>query len=107
MCLSSLFWITIIIRSLVSIHAGAIRLQCFLAELTDLIQRSRFGQGVFLGGPMGHSKAEKVKTHKRIVAIALKRVREEGLAGLAIAEVMKQTGLTVGGFYKHLPRVTT
>jgi hypothetical protein len=91
----------IIICSLVSIQAVAIRLQCFLAELTDLIQRSRFGQGVFLGGPVGHSKAEKVKTHKRIVAIASKRFREEGLAGVGIAELMKQAGLTVGGFYKH------
>jgi TetR/AcrR family transcriptional repressor of nem operon len=50
---------------------------------------------------MGHSKAEKVKTHKRIVAIASKRLREEGLAGVGIAELMKQAGLTVGGFYKH------
>ena len=50
---------------------------------------------------MGHSKAEKVKTHKRIVAIASKRFREEGLAGVGIAELMKQAGLTVGGFYKH------
>src|SRR5713101_3089510 len=30
------------------------------------------GSIVFLGGPMGHSKAEKAKTHKRIVAIASK-----------------------------------
>lgn len=50
---------------------------------------------------MGHSKAEKEKTHKRIVAIASKRLREEGLAGVGIAELMKEAGLTVGGFYKH------
>jgi len=50
---------------------------------------------------MGRSKAEKTKTHKRIVAIASKRFREEGLAGVGIAEVMKEAGLTVGGFYKH------
>ena len=50
---------------------------------------------------MGHSKAEKTKTHKRIVAIASKRFREKGLAGVGIAEVMKEAGLTVGGFYKH------
>jgi hypothetical protein len=30
---------------------------------------------------MGHGKVEKPKTHKRIVAIASKRFREEGLAG--------------------------
>jgi TetR/AcrR family transcriptional repressor of nem operon len=50
---------------------------------------------------MGHSKVEKVNTHKRIVAIASKRFREEGLAGIGIAELMKEAGLTVGGFYKH------
>jgi TetR/AcrR family transcriptional repressor of nem operon len=50
---------------------------------------------------MGHSRAAKAKTHKRIVAIASKRFREEGLAGVGIAELMKEAGLTVGGFYKH------
>ena len=50
---------------------------------------------------MGHSRAEKAKTHKRIVAIASKRFREEGLAGVGIADLMKEAGLTVGGFYKH------
>src|ERR1700733_8744490 len=50
---------------------------------------------------MRHSKAEKEKTHKRIVAIAARRFREEGLAGIGIADLMKEAGLTVGGFYKH------
>ena len=50
---------------------------------------------------MGYSKAQKKKTHKRIVAIASKRFREKGLAGFGIAELMKEAGLTVGGFYKH------
>jgi TetR/AcrR family transcriptional repressor of nem operon len=50
---------------------------------------------------MRHSKAEKAKTHERIVAIASKRFREKGLAGIGIADLMKEAGLTVGGFYKH------
>lgn len=50
---------------------------------------------------MGHSRAEKAKTHERIVNLASKRVRERGLAGIGIAELMKEAGLTVGGFYKH------
>jgi len=50
---------------------------------------------------MGHSKTEKDRTHKRIVAIASKRFRESGLAGIGIADLMKEAGLTVGGFYKH------
>jgi TetR/AcrR family transcriptional repressor of nem operon len=50
---------------------------------------------------MGYSKAQKAKTHERIVKLAAKRFREEGLAGIGIAELMKEAGLTVGGFYKH------
>ena len=50
---------------------------------------------------MGHSKAEKAETHKRIVTIASNRFREDGLAGVGISELMKEAGLTVGGFYKH------
>ena len=50
---------------------------------------------------MGYSQAQKEKTHKRIVAIASKRFREKGLVGFGIAELMKEAGLTVGGFYKH------
>jgi TetR/AcrR family transcriptional repressor of nem operon len=50
---------------------------------------------------MGHSRSSKTKTHKSIVQIASKRFREEGLAGVGIADLMKEAGLTVGGFYKH------
>src|SRR5438552_4125439 len=50
---------------------------------------------------MGYSKAQKTRTHKRIVSIASKRFREKGLAGFGIAELIKEAGLTVGGFYKH------
>jgi TetR/AcrR family transcriptional repressor of nem operon len=50
---------------------------------------------------MGYSRAGKEKTHKRIVAIASKRFRENGLGGVGIADLMKEAGLTVGGFYKH------
>jgi TetR/AcrR family transcriptional repressor of nem operon len=50
---------------------------------------------------MGHSRVEKTKTHKRIVTIASRRFREKGIAGVGIADLMKEAGLTVGGFYKH------
>ena len=50
---------------------------------------------------MGYFMVQKARTHKRIVAIASKRFREKGLAGFGIAELMKEAGLTVGGFYKH------
>ena len=50
---------------------------------------------------MGYSKAQKAKTHERIVKLASKRFREEGLVGIGIAQLMKEAGLTVGGFYKQ------
>lgn len=50
---------------------------------------------------MGHSQADKIATHQRIVDIAAKRFREHGLDGISIADLMKEAGLTVGGFYKH------
>ena len=50
---------------------------------------------------MGHSQEHKIKTHQRIVRTAAKRFREKGLGGVAIADLMKELGLTVGGFYKH------
>jgi TetR/AcrR family transcriptional regulator, transcriptional repressor for nem operon len=50
---------------------------------------------------MGHSQTEKKSNHERIVRTAAKRLREKGLESVAIADVMKEVGLTVGGFYKH------
>ena len=50
---------------------------------------------------MRHSKTEKANTHQRVVAVAAKKFREEGLTGIGIADLMKEAGLTVGGFYKH------
>jgi TetR/AcrR family transcriptional regulator, transcriptional repressor for nem operon len=50
---------------------------------------------------MGHSQHQKIKTHQRIVRTASKRLRQQGLEGVGIADLMKEVGLTVGGFYKH------
>lgn len=50
---------------------------------------------------MGHSQADKARTHERIVEIAARKLREDGLEGIGVAELMKEAGLTVGGFYKH------
>lgn len=40
-------------------------------------------------------------THKRIVEIAARTLRRNGYAGVGVADVMKQAGLTHGGFYAH------
>jgi TetR/AcrR family transcriptional repressor of nem operon len=50
---------------------------------------------------MGHSQASKAETHARIVEIAADRFRKDGLDGVGVADLMKDAGLTVGGFYKH------
>ena len=50
---------------------------------------------------MGTSQADKDKHHDRIVAIAATRVRERGLDGIGVADLMKEAGLTHGGFYRH------
>jgi TetR/AcrR family transcriptional repressor of nem operon len=50
---------------------------------------------------MGHAKRDKQTTHERIVSVAARRFRERGLEGIGIADVMKEAGVTVGGFYKH------
>lgn len=50
---------------------------------------------------MGHSQVQKEETHKRIVQIASQRLREAGLDGVGVADLMNEAGLTVGGFYKH------
>src|SRR4029077_9045686 len=50
---------------------------------------------------MGYSKKDKAETHTRIVSVAAKRFRELGLEGIGVADVMKEAGVTVGGFYRH------
>jgi TetR/AcrR family transcriptional regulator, transcriptional repressor for nem operon len=47
------------------------------------------------------SRDEKAKSHERIVDIASARIRELGTTAPGVAEIMKEAGLTHGGFYKH------
>jgi len=50
---------------------------------------------------MRYPSEHKAGVHQMIVKEASRRVRAEGLNGTAIATVMRDTGLTHGGFYKH------
>src|SRR6516165_3904893 len=52
-------------------------------------------------GDMRKSKDDKAKSHERIVEVAAARVREAGVDGPGVAEIMSAAGLTHGGFYKH------
>jgi TetR/AcrR family transcriptional repressor of nem operon len=50
---------------------------------------------------MRYRPEHKAEVHQKIVKDASRRVRAEGLNGAAVATVMRDTGLTHGGFYKH------
>ena len=50
---------------------------------------------------MRYAPKHKLETHQKIVKDASRRVRAEGLSGAAVSAVMKDAGLTHGGFYKH------
>jgi len=50
---------------------------------------------------MRYPPEHKLETHQKIVKDASRRVRAEGLNGAAVAAVMRDAGLTHGGFYKH------
>ena len=50
---------------------------------------------------MRYRPEHKAEVHQKIVGDASRRVRSEGLNGAAVAVVMRDTGLTHGGFYKH------
>ena len=50
---------------------------------------------------MRYQPEHKVEIHQKIVKDASRRIRSEGLTGAAVSSVMRDAGLTHGGFYKH------
>ena len=50
---------------------------------------------------MRYPPEHKAEVHQKVVKDASRRVRAEGLNGAAVAVVMRDTGLTHGGFYKY------
>jgi TetR/AcrR family transcriptional regulator, transcriptional repressor for nem operon len=50
---------------------------------------------------MRYSREHKLATHARIVKKASVRLREKGAHGVGVADLMKEAGLTHGGFYAH------
>ncbi len=47
--------------------------------------------------------AAKEATHERIVEVAARAIRRSGYGGTGVADIMKEAGLTHGGFYAHFP----
>src|ERR1700704_3479144 len=52
---------------------------------------------------MGHSQEDKARSHELIVERAAARFRECGIEGIGLADLMKEAGLSHGGFYRHFP----
>ena len=49
------------------------------------------------------SRKQKEVTHERIVEAAARAIRRSGYGGTGVADIMKDAGLTHGGFYAHFP----
>lgn len=47
------------------------------------------------------SSLKREQTHARILDVAARALRRDGFAGVGVAGVMKDAGLTHGGFYAH------
>ena len=50
---------------------------------------------------MRYEREHKARTHERILKSASRQFRAQGLSGPGVVKVMKASGLTHGGFYKH------
>lgn len=50
---------------------------------------------------MDKSTSRKEITHERILAAAARAIRRGGFQGVGVADIMKEAGLTHGGFYAH------
>jgi AcrR family transcriptional regulator len=50
---------------------------------------------------MSSSPNRKELSHARIVDVASKAIRRAGYRGVGVADIMKEAGLTHGGFYAH------
>lgn len=51
--------------------------------------------------PMDAKPSRRELTHQRIVDTAARAIRRAGYQGVGVADIMKEAGLTHGGFYAH------
>lgn len=50
---------------------------------------------------MRYDKEHKERTHRHVLEVASERFRRDGFSGVGVASLMKDAGLTHGGFYGH------
>jgi len=51
--------------------------------------------------PIAKAGSRKEETRERILRVAARAIRKHGYEGVGVADVMKEAGLTHGGFYAH------
>lgn len=52
---------------------------------------------------MRKSREAAAETREKIIQVAARLFRERGVEAVGVAELMREAGLTHGGFYKHFP----
>lgn len=52
---------------------------------------------------VANAGSKKAQTRERILRAAARSIRKHGYEGVGVADVMKEAGLTHGGFYAHFP----
>lgn len=52
---------------------------------------------------MRYDAEHKARTRQTVMTVAKQAIRQHGLSSLGVAAVMKEAGLTHGGFYAHFP----
>ena len=53
---------------------------------------------------MSNAPTRKELSHERIVDVAARAIRRAGYRGVGVADIMKEAGLTHGGFYAHFAK---
>jgi TetR/AcrR family transcriptional repressor of nem operon len=56
---------------------------------------------MFRSHTMRTTPSRKDISHERIVSVAARAIRRGGFQGVGVADIMKEAGLTHGGFYAH------
>src|SRR5512133_2920616 len=66
-----------------------------------VIMRTKSTHPSAKSGAKRATQSRKEVTHDRIVEVAARAIRRSGYAGTGVADIMKEAGLTHGGFYAH------
>src|SRR5882762_4700407 len=67
----------------------------------EIVLPNRLGQTYTWRADLGVSKEQVVENRRAIVTAAAKLLRERGVDGVGVADLMKAAGFTQGGFYNH------